>query len=215
MGSLIGRGLPSYLASRETVMHRRVGSSAVNNPLAILQTLDRHLDHPVELTLYGRAALALGFPEHEPRHETTQDVDAIIPLAQLARLRADEQFWDARDATNSELAERGLYITHLFTEADVFLLPDWLDRRVPIPGLFKHLKLDRPATLDLILTKMMRGADPEDLSDIKFLLKHEPLTAAEMRDAFERLRLPDIQELRDAFQAAQPKVMALINTESN
>jgi hypothetical protein len=29
------------------------------------------------LTLYGRAALALGFPAHELRHETTQDVDAI------------------------------------------------------------------------------------------------------------------------------------------
>ena len=84
----------------------------MNNPLFILQTLDRHLDHPVELTLYGRAALALGFPAHEPRHETTQDVDAIIPLAQLDQLRADEQFWNARDATNAELAERGLYLTH-------------------------------------------------------------------------------------------------------
>jgi hypothetical protein len=50
----------------------------VNNPLLILQTLDRHLDHPVELTLYGRAALALGFPAHEARHETTQDVDAFL-----------------------------------------------------------------------------------------------------------------------------------------
>jgi hypothetical protein len=166
----------------------------VNNPLFILQTLDRHLDHPVELTLYGRAALALGFPVHEPRHETTLDVDAIIPLAQLDQLRADHQFWDARDATNAELAERGLYLTHLFTEADVFLLPDWLDRRV---------------TIDLILTKMMRGADPEDLSDIEFLLSHKTVTDAELRVAFNRVRLPDIQELRDAFRAAQPKVLAL------
>jgi hypothetical protein len=115
------------------------------------------------LTLYGRAALALGFPAHETRHETTQDVDAIIPLAQLDELRADEQFWNARDATNAELAARGLYLTHLFTEADVFLLPDWLTRRVPIAGRFTHLQLFRPATLDLILTKMMRGADPEIL----------------------------------------------------
>jgi hypothetical protein len=181
----------------------------VNNPLAILQTLDRHLDHPVELTLYGRAALALGFPSHELRHKTTQDVDAIIPLTQLDQLRADEQFWDARDATNAELAERGLYMTHLFTEADVFLMPDWLDRRVPVPGPFAHLKLLRPATLDLILTKMMRGADPEDLSDIEFLLKSEPVAEAELRSAFERLRLPDIQELHEAFRAAQPKVLAL------
>jgi hypothetical protein len=36
--------------------------SAVNDPLAIRQALDRHLDHPVELVSYGRAALAFGFP---------------------------------------------------------------------------------------------------------------------------------------------------------
>jgi hypothetical protein len=181
----------------------------VNNPLLILQTLDRHLDHPVELTLYGRAALTLGFPSHEARHETTQGVDAIIPLAQLDPLRADHQFWDARDATNAELAERGLYMTHLFTEADVFLRPDWLNRRVPLAGSFTHLHLFRPATLDLILTKMMRGADPEDLFDIGFLLRHEPVTDGELRLAFDRARLPDIPELRDAFRAAQPKVLAL------
>lgn len=74
------------------------GSNAVSNPLLILQTLDRHLEQPVELTLYGRAALALGFSPHLPQHDTTQDVDAIIPLVQLDGLRADEQFWTARDA---------------------------------------------------------------------------------------------------------------------
>ena len=181
----------------------------MNNPLLILQTLDRHLVHQVELTLYGRAAIALGFPAHEAQHETTQDVDAIIPLAQLEALRADEQFWEAKDATNAELAERGLYLTHLFTEADVFLLPDWLGRRVPVPGSFAHLKLLRPASTDLILTKMMRGADREDLSDIEFLLKQEPVTEAELRAAFARARLPDIQELHDAFLAAQPRVLEI------
>ncbi len=182
----------------------------MNNPLIILETLDRHLDHPVELTLYGRAALALGFASHDPKHETTHDVDAIIPLGRLDELHADERFWNARDATNAELADRGLYITHLFTEADVFLRPDWQRHRVPIPGPFKHLKLLRPATLDLILTKMMRGADPEDLSDIEFLLANEPVTQAELQVAFEHLQLPAIQELHDAFRAAQPKVLALV-----
>ena len=187
----------------------------MNNPLFILQTLDRHLDHPVELTLYGRAALALGFSAHEPRHETTQDVDAIVPLVQLDDLRADQQFWDARDATNAALAERGLYLTHLFTEADVFLLPDWLNRRVPISAPFTHLRLLRPETIDLVLTKMMRGTDPEDLSDIGFLLRIEPLTDAELRAAFDRVRTPDIQELRDAFRAAQPAVLALAKLQGH
>ena len=57
---------------------------------------------------------------------------------------------------------------------------------------------------------MMRGADPEDLSDIEFLLKNEPVAEAELRTAFERLRLPDIQELHDAFRTAQSKVLALV-----
>lgn len=103
-------------------------------------------------------------------------MDAIIPLVQLDPLCADAQFWQARDATNAELAERGLYMTHLFTEVDVFLRPDWLHRRLRIPCPFTHLKLFRPATLDLILTKMMRGADPEDLADIEFLLQNEAVT---------------------------------------
>jgi hypothetical protein len=181
----------------------------VNNPLLILQTLDRHLDHPVELTLYGRAGLALGFASPDARHETTQDVDAIIPLGQLDALRADEQFWAARDATNVELAERGLYLTHLFTEADVFLQADWKERRVRIPHSFAHLTLLRPATIDFILTKMMRGDDREDLADVEFLLKQEPVSEAALRAAFEGARLPEIQELHDAFRAAQPKVLEI------
>lgn len=185
------------------------GFCAVSNPRIILQTLDRHLDHSVELTLFGRAALALGFFEHLAQHDTTQDVDAIIPLAELDALRADEQFWAARDATNEELADRGLYLTHLFTETDVFLLPDWLGRRVRIAASFTHLRLFRPATLDLVLTKMMRGADREDLADIEFLLRQEPVTGAELQSAFPRVRLPEIRELHDAFKAAQPKVLAL------
>jgi hypothetical protein len=71
------------------------------------------------------------------------------------------------------------------------------------------LTLVRPATLDLILTKMMRGADPEDLFDIQFLMRHEPVAEAELRSAFERIRYPDIPELREAFRVAQPKVLAL------
>lgn len=190
-------------------MRHRTGLPAVNNPLFILQTLDRHLDHPVELTLYGRAALALGFSSHESRHETTQDVDVIIPLVQLDALQADEKFWAARDATNAELQEKGLYMTHLFTEMDVFLQPNWTSRRVRIPVSLNHLTLFRPATTDFVLTKMMRGADPEDLADIEFLLKHEPLLEAELEKAFGRARVPEIRELHDAFRAAQPRVLEL------
>lgn len=35
----------------------------MNNPLRILQTLDGYLTQPAEITLFGRAALALGFKD--------------------------------------------------------------------------------------------------------------------------------------------------------
>src|SRR2546425_71921 len=56
----------------------------MNNPLNILETLDRHLTKPAELTIFGRAALALGFQDSPPVFATTHDVDAILPLAWLA-----------------------------------------------------------------------------------------------------------------------------------
>ncbi len=186
----------------------------MNNPLFILQTLDRYLDHPVELTLYGRAALALGFAPHLTKHETTQDVDVIVPIIQLDAFQADEKFWAARDATNAELRDKGLYMTHLFTEMDVFLQPDWMSRRVSIPVSLKSLNLFRPGAIDLVLTKMMRGADPEDLVDIEFILKLEPLSQEQLSAAFQRARVPDIRELHDAFRAAQPKVLALARNRS-
>ncbi|MBI2949835.1 MAG: hypothetical protein HYY23_19560 [Verrucomicrobia bacterium] len=72
-----------------------------------------------------------------------------------------------------------------------------------------HLKIFRPATIDLVLTKMMRGADREDLADIQFLLQQEALSETDLQIAFGRARLPDIPELHDAFRAAQPKVLEI------
>jgi len=34
-----------------------------------------------------------------------------------------------------------------------------------------------PATLDLILTKMMRGEDSQDMEDRAFLIQHDRITA--------------------------------------
>lgn len=182
----------------------------MSNPEIILSTLDRHLRHPVELTLYGRAALMLGFPSPLPEHATTKDVDAILPLAQIEVLNAESWFWDAQEATNEELRPRGLYITHLFSEADVFLRPDWLAHRVKIDRRFAKLTLYRPATIDLILTKMMRD-DPSDLADIEFLLSQEPASLAELKAALDIVRLPDLDEYRHILERVRPKVLALFN----
>ncbi len=160
--------------------------------------------------LFGRAALALGYPSPPPAFGVTQDADAILPMVQMARIEADQQFLDALDATNRELEPDGLYMTHLFTDAQVILAPEWLGRTKPIAGLapFHRLSLFRPHTIDLILTKMMRN-DPQDLHDIGFLLRCDSLSGAALDSAFSAARVPPIPEIQAAFAAMRPTVIAL------
>ncbi|MFT5856956.1 MAG: hypothetical protein ACI8XO_004212 [Verrucomicrobiales bacterium] len=74
----------------------------MDNASLILLTLDSHLRSPTRLILYGRAALQLGFTGPPPAVAQSKDVDAIIPLGDLDALSADDGFWDAQEATNSE-----------------------------------------------------------------------------------------------------------------
>src|ERR1044071_7116200 len=123
----------------------------MDNPSLILRAVDRRLDHEVRLVLCGRSAVCLGFDDSPPEAAKTQDVDAIISFAQSLELESDPGFWDAIEGANAELAARGLYITHLFREAEVFLRRDWVKDLVPVsrPPL-RWLRLFRPATVDLI-----------------------------------------------------------------
>lgn len=182
----------------------------MDNASLILQTLDGHLHHPAQLILYGRAALQLGFTDPPPDTAESKDVDAIIPLADLDSLSANEGFWDAQEATNSELRPKGLYITHLFRADQVFLRRDWEKYLVPITRPpTRWLRLFRPATLDLILTKMMRGDDPQDMADIAFLITRDHVTPSQMEDALAEAVIPDLTELRDSFDRAKPRVREL------
>lgn len=172
----------------------------MNHPEKILRILDSHLFQPTRLILYGRAALALGFRDVPSSFHTTLDVDAILPENEMSSIEADDQFWTAIEKTNDQLASTGLYITHLFTDSQVILSPDWLDHLEPItlPGL-KHLQLFRPAIHDLILTKMMR-VDPEDRSDIEFLLSPSAPDPSTLERLFASANVPDIPEIADAFR---------------
>ncbi len=183
----------------------------MNNPLEILQTLDRHLAMPADLTVFGRSALALGYPDSGPDFGATHDVDGIIPLTTE---EPNAEFWLAQQATNAELKHRGLYITHLFSELDVILQPDWQQRRVPLELSLSKLRTFRPATIDLVMTKMARG-DAQDLEDIQFLLSQEQLSPDELRATFARARVPDVPEIRELFLAAQPKVLKLASRISS
>jgi len=180
----------------------------MDNPSLILQTVDKHLDHEVRLVIYGRAAVWLGFDGSPPEAARTQDVDAIISTLQEKELEADGRFWDAIEASNAELAARGLYITHLFSEREIFLRRDWSNRIVPVTKLnLRHLKLLRPATVDLVLSKMMRGSDPQDMADAEFMIRHDRITEAQMLDAFAQMKPIELVELRDAFTKARPIVL--------
>ena len=190
----------------------RTGYVVMNNPLHILQTLDRHLTQPAEITIFGRAALALGFPNSPAAFATTQDVDAILPLSWLEAEDQNQDFWQAQQKTNAELEPSGLYITHLFRELEIILTPDWLTRRVRVPLDLQKLKVFRPITLDLILTKMARG-DENDLTDIRFLLQQDRVSPEQLHAAFARARVPDVPEIRELFHAAQPKVLALMPSQ--
>ena len=183
----------------------------MNNPLRILQAVDTRLDQPIEFILFGRAALVLGFSAPPPEAAATQDVGGIIPRDLLATLQANEKWWTALQTANDELAAEGLYLAHLFDEEQIILRTTWREQvvDVPNPGL-RFLALRRPATIDLILTKMMRGPDPDDMADVRFYLEREPdIGVAELQAAFASAVGPDIPEIWQLFAAVKPVVLAM------
>jgi hypothetical protein len=182
----------------------------MGNAAVILTKLDEHLDHSVRLVLYGRASLQLGFSNPPPDAANSQDVDCIIPSSDLDSLNADMGFWDAQEAANEALKSQGLYITHLFRDDQVFLRQSWEKHILPVtlPEL-KWLRLFRPATVDLILTKMMRGDDAQDMADAAFMIRHDCITEAQLTKAFEEMKPIELVELRDAFAKAKPVVLKL------
>jgi len=170
-----------------------------SNPLLILETLDRHLHSEVALYVYGRSALALGYAKAPAACHATMDVDAILPSRDLVALESNEDFWQAQEKTNAELQDSGLYCTHLFEEKQVILTPDWLQKTVALRACsFRNLRLHRPSTPDLVLTKMMR-VDPQDRDDIRFLVAQPDSNGEEIRRALDSAVVPAVEEIGRAF----------------
>ncbi len=191
-------------------------SSASAHPERLLFALDESLDHKVRLIIYGRSAIWLGFDNPPAAAATTQDVDAIIPNDQVQALADDLRFWDARDAVNERFKSEGLYITHLFPESEVFLRHDWTRHIVPLTRpRVNHLELFRPATVDLVLTKMMRGNDEQDMADAEFIIRHDRITEPQLVEAFSQMNPIALVELRDAFERAKPLVLNLARANSS
>jgi len=178
------------------------------HPERLLLALDEALNHQVQLIVYGRSAIWLGFDNPPAAAAITQDVDAIIPNDQVQAFANDLPFWNARDAVNEKFKSEGLYITHLFPENEVFLRRDWARQIVPISRLpVRNLKLFRPATIDLVLTKMMRGNDEQDMADARFVIQHDRVSEAHLIEAFAQMKPIELVELRDAFARAKPIVL--------
>lgn len=181
-----------------------------SNPLRILRLLDGFLTEPQTLYVYGRSALALGFPDAPQPVHATMDVDAILPARDLLALEGNDDFWQAQARTNEALAGDGLYFTHLFVEHQVILSADWLEFVVPLSfPEFRRIRLFRPATADLILTKMMR-VDPQDREDIRFLLAQPDCDRARLRASLAHPRIPDVPELREAFAVNHAWLVSLL-----
>lgn len=56
---------------------------------------------------------------------------------------------------------------------------------------------------------MMRGDDAQDLADIAFLIRHDRITPEQIESALADAVIPDLTELRDAFERAKPLVRDL------
>lgn len=179
----------------------------MNNAEEILSALDAKLNKPVELTIYGRAALALGFKKAPPEYFRSNDVDVVLWLHQDAELQ-QTNFWDAVNELNAEFQERGLYLTHLFTEAQVIITPRWRQQRVQIPRPWQELTVFRLGDADLFLSKLMRD-DPQDIADARFIASQSGWNDEEIATIISKARVPDISALREEFAHAAKHFLTL------
>lgn len=168
----------------------------MSNAEKLLVRLDELLNTNVDLTLYGRAALLLGYPEPKREYALSLDVDAVLWIGQAEELEQSGNFWDALEQVNDEFECDGLYMTHLFDEDQVVLRPCWRGERVAIAGPFRRLVLHRLADADLILSKIMRY-DPTDLEDLAFVVCQSGLGPGEVADIVARARVPNSEEIRE------------------
>lgn len=171
----------------------------MNRAEIILATLDRYLQSRVELTLFGRAAMALGFSDPPPEFGLSLDVDGVLWNGQAEELLERTNFWSAVELANAELADAKLYISHFFQEDQVVLSPAWRTRRAALPGAWNRLTLFRLGDEDLFLSKLMR-VDPQDLADARFVAGRAGWTPAQIRTILKEARVPGIPEIREQFE---------------
>jgi hypothetical protein len=77
----------------------------------------------------------------------------------------------------------------------VFLRRGWAKHILPITRLrVNRLELLRPAAVDLVLAKMVRGNDEQDTADAEFLNRHGRIAETQLLAAFSQMNLLDLAE---------------------
>jgi hypothetical protein len=148
----------------------------------IFEKLDQALEHPTELLIRGGAAVLA----HGLEQRATVDID-ILPASRFveADLRRACAATDLGfNPSDKDFAEQD-YLE--VVPEETLILP----RPAPDRGyntVFRGLRLTvkTPPAADLVIGKLKRF-DPEDLSDIGFLIDHFRLTKADLVESFERL----------------------------
>ncbi|MEY2492237.1 MAG: hypothetical protein QOH24_1188 [Verrucomicrobiota bacterium] len=189
-----------------------MGVGVVNNAERILSALDAQLDKSVELTLYGRAAFALGFSNAPKEFARSKDIDAVLWMGQADELLRRTNFWEAVDQVNRQFRDQELYVAHLFDEMQVILTPKWKQQRVRISGPWKKLKVYRLGEADLFLSKLMRN-DPQDLADATFILDATGWNSDQVADIISSARVPQVAEIREQFAICAAHFLRSGNTK--
>jgi hypothetical protein len=170
----------------------------------ILRTLDRHLTGPAHIRLLGGAALILAYG----MGRSTEDADLLQDDAEMETLIEQGGFAEAVEATNAELAPTGLYLTHIWGPEQQILTPSWRVQCRPIRGLaLQHLEVSALGPLDLIVSKLCR-ADTLDMADIEHVIRHEALTAEQVREALAQAQVPAV--FQELFPSNRQKVEELL-----
>lgn len=148
----------------------------------IFDRLDQALEHPTELLIRGGAAVLA----HGLEQRVTLDID-VLPTsrfveADLRRACAAAEL--GFNPSDKDFAEQD-YIEVAPEETLILPHPD-PERSYNTIFRGQRLTVKTPPAADLVIGKLKR-LDPDDLSDIAFLIDRFRLTEADLKESFERL----------------------------
>ncbi len=146
----------------------------------ILERIDASLASPADLSIRGGAALlALGFEGRTTVHIDVLPASRFVDSELRAACAAAGLGWNPPDKD----APQGDYLETVPAQTLVLPVPA-AEYDVVFRG--RHLTVRIPPAADLVIGKLKR-LDPEDLSDIHYLVARFGLQESDLRNAFQRL----------------------------